>query len=223
MIEVAMGFGMGFLAASLLIVIVIPFVHERAVRLTTRKVLEVTPVSLVEVQAGKDLLRAEFAMSVYRMETRLAALRTKAAADLAGIGRQAAEIGRLKTELGRESSLVAAFAAREQMRKSVARRAMSLLWPVARSDRRRARLLSGQPAGLPNIEAPPLQNIASDPASPQAESLRDVGGHQLAAPAVAGPLQGGPGKQDALSEVDAALKQMMVAIVTPPSFQRSLN
>ena len=99
-----MGFGIGFLAASLLIVIVVPFVHERAVRLTTQKVLDATPVSLVEVQAGKDLLRAEFAMSMYRMETRLAAMRTKAAAELAEIGRQAAEIGRLKTELGKQSS-----------------------------------------------------------------------------------------------------------------------
>ena len=218
-----MGFGMGFLAASLLIVIVVPFVHERAVRLTTRKVLEVTPISLVEVQASKDLLRAEFAMSMYRIETRLAATRTKAAAQLAEIGRQAAEIGRLKTELGRQSSLAAASAAREQMRKSAARRVISLLSLFARSDRRRARLLSGQRARLPRIDAPPLQNIASDLAAPQAEPLRDVGGRQLAAPAVAAPPQGGHGDRDALSEVDAALKQMMVAIVTPPSFQRSLN
>ena len=36
MIEIAMGFAMGFLAASLLIVIAVPFVHARAVRLTTR-------------------------------------------------------------------------------------------------------------------------------------------------------------------------------------------
>ena len=90
MIEIAMGFGMGFLSASLLIVIVVPFVHERAVRLTTRKVLEVTPLSLVEVQASKDLLRAEFAMSMYRIETRLAATRTKAAAQLAEMAKHAA-------------------------------------------------------------------------------------------------------------------------------------
>jgi hypothetical protein len=222
-IEIAMGFGMGFLSASLLIVIAVPFVHERAVRLTTRKVLEATPVSLVEVQAGKDLLRAEFAMSVYRVETRLAAMRTKAAALLAEIGRQAAEIGRLKTELGRQSSQVAAFAARERMRKSAARRVVSLLGLFARSERRRARLLSGQPAGLLRIEAPPLQNIPSDVGVPQPESLRDGSDRQLAAPAVAGPPQVGRGDRDALSEVDAALKQMMVAIVTPPSFQRSLN
>ena len=95
-----MGFGMGFLSASLSIVIVVPFVHERAVRLTTRKVLEVTPLSLVEVQASKDLLRAEFAMSMYRIETRLAATRTKAAAQLARSGWQAAEIGRLKNRTG---------------------------------------------------------------------------------------------------------------------------
>ena len=218
-----MGFGMGFLAASLLIVIVVPFVHERAVRLTTQKVLDATPVSLVEVQAGKDLLRAEFAMSMYRMETRLAAMRTKAAAELAEIGRQAAEIGRLKTELGKQSSQAAAVVAREQMRKSAARRVISLLGLFARSDRRRARLLAGQRVGLPRIEAPPLQNIPSDVEAPQPESLKDVAGRQLAAPAVAAPAQGGRGDRDPLGEVDAALKQMMVAIVTSPSFQRSLN
>ena len=60
MIEVAMGFGLGSLATCLLTLIIAPLIHERAVRLTSLKLLAVTPSSsLVEMKAEKDLLRTK--------------------------------------------------------------------------------------------------------------------------------------------------------------------
>ena len=68
MIEPIMFFGLGFLAASLLGLIIVPFVHGRAVRLTVRRLEAATPLSMAEIQADKDQLRAEFAMSTRRLE-----------------------------------------------------------------------------------------------------------------------------------------------------------
>ena len=68
MIEPIMYFGLGFLAATLLALIIMPFVHGRAERLTTRRLEAAIPVSMAEIQADKDQLRAEFAMSTRRLE-----------------------------------------------------------------------------------------------------------------------------------------------------------
>ena len=68
MIEPIMFFGIGFLVASLLGLVLIPLVHNRAVRLTMRRLEAATPLSMAEIQADKDQLRAEFAMSTRRLE-----------------------------------------------------------------------------------------------------------------------------------------------------------
>ncbi len=60
MIELIMYFGIGFLTASLLALVSIPLVHTRAVRLTMRRVQAGIPLSMAEIQADKDHLRAEF-------------------------------------------------------------------------------------------------------------------------------------------------------------------
>jgi hypothetical protein len=49
--------------------VLIPLVHARTVRLTTRRLEAVLPESMAEVQAEKDLLPAEFAMSTRRLES----------------------------------------------------------------------------------------------------------------------------------------------------------
>ena len=67
MIEILMYFSIGFLCASLLGLIVIPLVHNRAIRLTVRRLEAATPLSMAEIQADKDQLRAEFAMSTRRL------------------------------------------------------------------------------------------------------------------------------------------------------------
>src|ERR1043166_8183241 len=96
MIEPIMFFGLGFLAASLLGLIIVPFVHGRAVRLTVRRLEAATPLSMAEIQADKDQLRAEFAMSTRRLEMSVEQLKTKTTSQLAEIGKKGAGITRLK-------------------------------------------------------------------------------------------------------------------------------
>jgi hypothetical protein len=61
MIESSMYLGIGLLFGILIGLVLIPLVHARAVRLTTRRVEAVVPELTAEVLADKDLLRAEFA------------------------------------------------------------------------------------------------------------------------------------------------------------------
>src|SRR4029079_14460464 len=77
MIEPIMFFGLGFLAAALLGLGIVPFVHGRAVRLTVRRFEAATPLSMAEIQADKDQLRAEFAMSTRRLEMSVDQLKGK--------------------------------------------------------------------------------------------------------------------------------------------------
>lgn len=50
MVEPIMFAGIGFLLAALLVLGFIPLVHGRAVRLTTRRLEALTPVSLAEIK-----------------------------------------------------------------------------------------------------------------------------------------------------------------------------
>src|SRR5262245_17281296 len=68
MLESMMYIGIGFLFAALIAVGVVSLVHNRAVRLTTRRLEAAIPPSITEVQAEKDLQRAEFAMATRRLE-----------------------------------------------------------------------------------------------------------------------------------------------------------
>jgi hypothetical protein len=99
MIESIMYFGIGFLLATLSVLIVAPLVHDRAVRLTMRRLEATIPLSMAELQADKDLQRAEFAMSTRRLETTIEQLKTKSAGQLAELGRKGDAINRLKIEL----------------------------------------------------------------------------------------------------------------------------
>lgn len=100
MVESIMFAALGFLSASLLALIILPLVHARAVRLTRRRVQASIPVSMAEIQADKDQLRAEFAMASRRLEMRLDEAQAKHADHLVELGRRTEEISRLKTELG---------------------------------------------------------------------------------------------------------------------------
>ena len=99
MIESAMYFSMGFFLASLGALAVVSLVHGRAVRLTTRRLEAKIPLSMVEILADKDLLRAEFATSTRRLETSIEQLRAESASQLAELGRKSDAVNRIKIEL----------------------------------------------------------------------------------------------------------------------------
>src|ERR1700738_5299902 len=86
MIEPIMYLAIGFLVSMLFGLMIVPLVHNRAVRLTTRRLEAATPLSMAEIQADKDQLRAEFAMSARRLEMSGDQLKNKTTSQLAELG-----------------------------------------------------------------------------------------------------------------------------------------
>ncbi len=114
MIEPIMYFGIGFLVASLFGLVLVPLVHNRAVRLTIRRLEAATPLSMAEIQADKDQLRAEFAMSTRRLELSVEQLKARTTSQLAELGKKTDAINRLKVELGEKTATIFALEAREK-------------------------------------------------------------------------------------------------------------
>jgi chromosome segregation ATPase len=99
MIESIMYLGIGFLAASISVLAVVPIVHTRAVRLTTRQLADTMPSSVAEIAADKDLLRAEFAMSTRTLEMKVDQLKGKGANHLLELGKSSNTVNHLRIEL----------------------------------------------------------------------------------------------------------------------------
>jgi chromosome segregation ATPase len=114
MVEQIMYIGIGFLIAGLLVIGVIPLVHARAVRLTMRRMEALTPLSIAEIQADKDQLRAEFAMTMSRLEMNVEQMKAKTTNQLADLSRKSEAIGRLKLELGEKTAALFALEAKEK-------------------------------------------------------------------------------------------------------------
>jgi chromosome segregation ATPase len=114
MVEPIMFFGIGFLVAGLLGLVFIPLVHARAVRLTMRRLEASTPLSMAEIQADKDQLRAEFAMSTRRLEMSVEQMKAKTTGQLAELGKKSDAINRLKVELGEKTATIFALEARDK-------------------------------------------------------------------------------------------------------------
>jgi len=112
MIEAFMFFALGFLAASLLALVVIPLIHERAERLTLRRIDASSPLSIEEIRADKDQLRADFAMSTRRLELSVEHLRAKNASHLAELGKKVSVIRRQKVELDAKTATISALSKR---------------------------------------------------------------------------------------------------------------
>ena len=91
-IEQAMYFALGFLIAGLVFLMLLPAFWRRAMRLSMRSLQMLAPMSMDEVTAERDLLRAEFAAREYRMEQDMEALKLSKAQDLAAVGRHAARV-----------------------------------------------------------------------------------------------------------------------------------
>jgi chromosome segregation ATPase len=114
MIEPIMYVAIGFLVSMLCGLMIVPLVHNRAVRLTTRRLEAATPLSMAEIQADKDQLRAEFAMSARRLEMSVEQLKNKTTSQLAELGKKSDAINRMKIELGEKNATIFALEAREK-------------------------------------------------------------------------------------------------------------
>jgi hypothetical protein len=143
MVESLMVCGIGLLAGCFLMLLFFPAVHQRAVRLTRRDLIDATPLTAKEIQAEKDQLRAQFAVSVRRLEINMEQMRFKA--QERGADRQNAEMARLQIELDRKqieldgkNRLIMALRRREDARKHAVRRMFKISgYLFARSSRPR--------------------------------------------------------------------------------------
>ncbi|WP_027578759.1 hypothetical protein [Bradyrhizobium sp. Ai1a-2] len=117
MVEPIMYLAIGFLVSMLCGLMIVPLVHNRAVRLTTRRIEAATPLSMAEIQADKDQLRAEFAMSARRLEMSVEQLKSKTTSQLAELGKKTDAINRMKIELGEKNAAIFALEAREKAMK----------------------------------------------------------------------------------------------------------
>ena len=68
-IQSAMLVALGFLAASLVALVIAPAFWARAVRLTSNRIKDAMPLSEIEIRADKDRIRAEYAIKVHKLES----------------------------------------------------------------------------------------------------------------------------------------------------------
>lgn len=87
MVQSVLFFVLGFLCAGFVALMIAPAIWRRAVMLTRKRVEGSMPLTLAEIQAEKDRIRAEFAMSTRRLEMSVKSLREKAAEQLVEISR----------------------------------------------------------------------------------------------------------------------------------------
>src|SRR6476469_9589532 len=114
MIEPVMFFGIGCLVAALFGLLFVPLVHNRAVRLTMRRLEAATPLSIAEIRADKDQLRAEFAMSTRRLEMSVDQMKAKTTTQLAELAKKSDAINQLKKELGEKTAAIFALESRDK-------------------------------------------------------------------------------------------------------------
>lgn len=105
MIQATLTFILGFLAAVFLGVLVAPAIWRRAVVLTRKRIEATLPLSLNEIRADKDAVRAEYAIAVRRLEVTVKALKEKIAAQSVDVDGARDEARRVAAE--RDAGLAA--------------------------------------------------------------------------------------------------------------------
>ncbi|MGD0025194.1 MAG: hypothetical protein ABSC37_11330 [Xanthobacteraceae bacterium] len=162
MLEPIMYFGIGFLVAALFGLLFVPLVHNRAVRLTVRRLEAATPLSIAEIRADKDQLRAEFAMSTRRLEMSVEQMKTKTTTQLAELGKKTDAINQLKKELGEKTATIFALEARDKTLR----------------DQLRA---TEEEFGLKSSALREAERLLADKQAELAKLVADVGEHSMAA------------------------------------------
>ena len=92
MVEFFMIFALGALTAMFGGLLLLPALNTRAQRLQRRKLAALYPMSIAEITAERDHVRAEMAVAARRTELRAEATAHEKALDLAEIGRRDVKI-----------------------------------------------------------------------------------------------------------------------------------
>lgn len=109
MIEAAMLFALGFLCASLLALAAVPALSRRADRLARRRAEAAFPLSLAEIAADRDHLRAELALRMRAVEQEAERGFAAKAGAMQELGQRDMTIGRLERERGERDQRIGAL------------------------------------------------------------------------------------------------------------------
>ena len=127
MIQSVLLFSLGFLCAGFLALMVAPAIWRRAVALTRHRIEASVPLTLNEIQADKDRMRAEFAMSTRRLEMSVKSFREKANTQVAEISRNREDLKHLGLQIDEKNAVISDLEARaSQLRKELDQRQMQL-------------------------------------------------------------------------------------------------
>jgi chromosome segregation ATPase len=99
MVEALVYGGLGFLVACLIFLAIGRMLWLRAVRLTTRRLIDRLPMSRADIVAEQDFVRAEAAVQARAMQRQTARLQGEIAAARIEIGRRDAELAQLRCDL----------------------------------------------------------------------------------------------------------------------------
>ncbi len=132
MIEQAIYFALGCIVTALLALLFMPVLWSRALRLSRKRLQLQVPLSMQEILAERDHLRAQQAVERLRLEQEVARVRAGKDADMVAIGRGTVEASRLAEEVeafrklneaqGREIALLATAVAEHKVQSSALRR-----------------------------------------------------------------------------------------------------
>ena len=104
-------FALGFLAATLIALLIIPAINARADRLARRRAEALFPLSISELTAEKDHLRAEFAVMQRRIERRAEEALAVKHQTMDELGRRAVRIDQLETDVAERDAAIAGLQA----------------------------------------------------------------------------------------------------------------
>jgi chromosome segregation ATPase len=105
----ALIFALGFLVAGLLTLLILPAVWRRAVRLSARRLEMLMPLSMTEIVAERDQLRAEFALKQRQLEQNSEGLINSLAESKAESGRRITLISQLEHDNGAARTEISAL------------------------------------------------------------------------------------------------------------------
>ena len=113
MIQATLIFILGFLSAVFLAVLVAPAIWRRAVALTRRRVEAMLPLSLNEIGADKDAVRAGYAMAVRKLEVTVKELKERLAAQSVELGGARDEARRNGADRDEKAATIAGLEAQQ--------------------------------------------------------------------------------------------------------------
>lgn len=114
MIQATLIFLLGFLAAGFIAVLAGPAIWRRAVALTRRRMEAALPLSLTEIRADKDAVRAEYAVATRRLEMTIRSLREEMVAQTLETERVRARFRQASQTLDEKEAARAGLEGREQ-------------------------------------------------------------------------------------------------------------